>query len=225
VDIAWKILATLGLVALNGYFVAAEFAAVGARASRLEAEANKGSFLPRLGLEIKKKLDLYLSACQLGVTLASLGLGAVTEPAVVALLEPVLGWLGFHSPAPGQHHLIAFIVALTISRRSMSAGEQRPRTGDLFSDRAPPILAAAGRLHPPAHRLLNSVSNGRSASPGRHHVGRTAGRPHGGGAPPPSWPSRWPRAHRQGARADPQARLSSATEGAADHDAALRSTI
>ena len=76
----WKILATLGLVALNGYFVAAEFAAVGARASRLEADAQR-SLLSRLALEVKRKLDLYLSTCQLGITIASLGLGAVTEPA------------------------------------------------------------------------------------------------------------------------------------------------
>ena len=53
-DVLWKILATLGLVALNGYFVAAEFAAVGARASRLEADAARGSLLARLGLEVKK---------------------------------------------------------------------------------------------------------------------------------------------------------------------------
>ena len=53
VDMVWKILATLGLVALNGYFVAAEFAAVGARASRLEQEA-ENSLLARMALEIKQ---------------------------------------------------------------------------------------------------------------------------------------------------------------------------
>src|SRR6185295_17858771 len=89
VDIAWRILATLGLVALNGYFVAAEFAAVGARASRLEIDA-AGSFLARLSLTVKNRLDLYLSSCQLGITIASLGLGAVTEPAVAAVIDPAL---------------------------------------------------------------------------------------------------------------------------------------
>src|SRR5687768_10427152 len=81
VDVVWKIVATLALVALNGYFVAAEFAAVGARASRLETEATH-SLLARMALQVKRKLDLYLSTCQLGITIASLGLGAVTEPAV-----------------------------------------------------------------------------------------------------------------------------------------------
>jgi CBS domain containing-hemolysin-like protein len=180
VHIAWKILATLGLVALNGYFVAAEFAAVGARASRLEAEADKGSFLARLALEVKKKLDLYLSACQLGITLASLGLGAVTEPAVVALLEPVLGFLGFHPPAPGQHHLVAFIVALTISTSlHVVVGEQAPKNwAILHSDRALPLLAgpltAFTYLFYPLIWLLNTVSNallrltGVDVSPGAH---------------------------------------------------------
>ena len=77
-ETVWKILATLGLVALNGFFVAAEFAAVGARASRIEADADR-SVLAQLSRHIKERLDLYLSSCQLGVTLASLGLGAVID--------------------------------------------------------------------------------------------------------------------------------------------------
>src|SRR5204863_8906683 len=89
VEIVWKILATLGLVALNGYFVAAEFAAVSARASRLETAA-QNSLLARLAWEVKRKLDLYLSTCQLGITIASLALGAVIEPLVAAMLDPVL---------------------------------------------------------------------------------------------------------------------------------------
>ena len=99
-DPFWKILATLGLVFTNGFFVAAEFAAVSARASRLETETSKG-LLVRLSLEIKRRLDLYLSSCQLGVTLASLGLGAVTEPAVAALLTPLLSF--FHVPPHSIH--------------------------------------------------------------------------------------------------------------------------
>ena len=87
-SVGLKILATLALVATNGYFVAFEFAVVSARASRLEA--SKDSALARLALQTKKRLDLYLSSCQLGVTLASLALGAVTEPAVAELLAPLL---------------------------------------------------------------------------------------------------------------------------------------
>ena len=164
VDIAWKILATLGLVALNGYFVAAEFAAVSARASRLEAEADKGSFLARLAVEVKKRLDLYLSACQLGITVASLGLGAVTEPAVARLVEAPLRWMGFHAPA-GQHHVIAFVIALTISTAlHVVVGEQAPKNwAILYSDRILPLLSpplvAFTYLFYPLIWLLNWVSN------------------------------------------------------------------
>src|SRR5688572_33119599 len=142
-DVVWKILATLALVALNVYFVAAEFAAVGARASRLEAEANKGSFLARLGLEIKKKLDLYLSTCQLGITIASLGLGAVTEPAVATLVEPLLQWLGVAAPLPGQHSATAIAIALAVSTAlHVVVGEVAPKNWAIFyPDRLLPVLA------------------------------------------------------------------------------------
>jgi len=165
VDIAWKILATLGLVALNGYFVASEFAAVSARASRLEAEAEKGNFLARLAVDIKRRLDLYLSACQLGITVASLGLGAVTEPAVAALLKIPLGWIGLHAPEGGQHHVVSFVIALTISTAlHVVVGEQAPKNwAILYSDRILPLLApglvAFTYLFYPLIWLLNWVSN------------------------------------------------------------------
>src|SRR5439155_13811261 len=106
----WRILATLGLVALNGYFVASEFAAVGARLSRLEVEA-RTSLLARMALAVKQKLDLYLSSCQLGITLASLGLGAVTEPAVAVIIWKPLRLLG----VPEHNiHVVAFTIAMGV---------------------------------------------------------------------------------------------------------------
>jgi len=138
VDTAWRILATLTLVGLNGYFVASEFAAVGARQSRLEAES-KG-FLQRLALRVKQRLDLYLSSCQLGVTLASLGLGAVTEPAVASLLIPILR-LG-NIPEKDMY-AISFAVALGISTSlHIVIGEQAPKNWSIRNaDVALPILA------------------------------------------------------------------------------------
>lgn len=139
-EIVWKILATLGLVFLNGYFVAAEFSAVSARMSRLESEAEK-NLLSRLALEIKRKLDLYLSSCQLGITLASLGLGAVTEPAVAAVLAPLLKLIGI-----SEHniHAISFTVAMAISTAlHIVVGEQAPKNWSIqFADRVLPLLAA-----------------------------------------------------------------------------------
>ena len=165
VDIAWKILATLGLVAANGYFVACEFAAVGARTSRLELAA-PSSFLARLGLSIKHKLDLYLSTCQLGITMASLGLGYVTEPAVAAVLDTPLAWLGLQ-PLPGQHHhYIAVLIALAISTSlHVVVGEVAPKNWAIFfPDKLLPVLAlplvAFTYIFYPAIWLLNSASNG-----------------------------------------------------------------
>lgn len=158
-----KILATLGLVALNGYFVAAEFAAVGARTTRLEVEA-RTSVLSSLALKIKHRLDLYLSTCQLGITIASLGLGYVTEPAVAAQLEPLLDWLGFHNPT-GGHHPLAIVIALGISTSlHVVVGEVAPKNWAILNpDRllpvlAPPLLAVTFILYP-AIWALNSASN------------------------------------------------------------------
>jgi CBS domain containing-hemolysin-like protein len=138
VDVLLKIVATLGLVGLNAYFVAFEFAVVGARASRLEAQESK-SLLARLALETKRKLDLYLSSCQLGVTLASLGLGAITAPAVAAILAPLL--MRLHVPARTLPDL-SFAVALALSTSlHIVIGEQVPKNWSIrYADRVLPIL-------------------------------------------------------------------------------------
>jgi CBS domain containing-hemolysin-like protein len=165
VDVLWKILATLGLVALNGYFVAVEFAAVSARASRLEQLAGE-SLLARLAAEVKRRLDLYLSTCQLGITIASLALGYVTEPAVVRLLEPVMGWFGVHHRPDGQHHPAAIVVALGVSTAlHVVVGEQAPKNWAIqYGDRLLPLLAppliAFTYLFYPFIWLLNAASNG-----------------------------------------------------------------
>ncbi len=141
IDITWKILATLGLVVLNGYFVAAEFAAVGARLSRLQLLA-ESSMLARAAIAIKHKLDLYLSTCQLGITIASLGLGAVTEPAIAALLDPLLAQFGFTIP-PGGHSALAIAIALTIATAlHVVVGEVAPKNFAIYyPDRLLPVLA------------------------------------------------------------------------------------
>lgn len=138
-DIVLKILATLALVATNAFFVASEFASVGARTTRLAALAEK-SFLARLALRIKRQLNLYLAACQVGVTLASLGLGAVTEPLVAAMLDPLLKGLHFTGH---DLEIISFIIALGISSSlHIVIGEQAPKTWAIrFADRALPIIA------------------------------------------------------------------------------------
>lgn len=123
-DLFWKIIATLALVALNGFFVAAEFAAVSARLTRLETESQTRLF-SRLALRIKRQLDLYLSSCQLGVTLASLALGAVTEPVVTLILAKPLLWLHLTNH---DMHIVGFTLAMAINTvLHIVLGEQAPK--------------------------------------------------------------------------------------------------
>ena len=160
-DIVWKILATLGLVLLNAYFVAVEFAAVGARQSRLELSA-KNSLLARMALKIKQRLDLYLSACQLGVTIASLGLGAVTEPAVAYIMQRPIQLL--HVSAATQHD-IAFGIAFALSiGLHIVIGEQAPKNWAILNpDRILPLLSMPlvifSAIFFPFIWLLNWASN------------------------------------------------------------------
>src|SRR3990172_8503621 len=84
-----KIVAVIFLVLLNGFFVATEFALVKVRQTQLEPMAGRNHKRAGMALQLTKHLDAYLSACQLGITLASLGLGWIGEPIFADLLQPV----------------------------------------------------------------------------------------------------------------------------------------
>jgi CBS domain containing-hemolysin-like protein len=88
---ALLLLAVLVLVLLNGFFVAAEFALVRVRRSRVEEEAEQGVRSAALVLRLLDDLSRYLAACQLGITLTSLGIGFLGEPAVATIFEDLLG--------------------------------------------------------------------------------------------------------------------------------------
>src|SRR3954454_19796417 len=81
------------LVLLNGLFVAAEFALVRSRRSRIEVMAKEGIGGAESALEELGRLDEYLSACQVGITMASIGIGFLGEPSLARLLEPIFGGL------------------------------------------------------------------------------------------------------------------------------------
>lgn len=110
---AFDIFITLFLVLLNGFFVAAEFAIVKVRASRIEMKAQNGNSAAILSSKIISNLDGYLAATQLGITLASLGLGWVGEPVVSKIILAIMHGLGF-SPDPELAHQIALPVAFAI---------------------------------------------------------------------------------------------------------------
>lgn len=118
-----KLLAMLGLVALNGFFVAVEFASVTARSTRLGLA--RPTMANRAALLIKSRLDLFLSSCQFGNTLAALALGAVTAPAVVSLLAPLTALLRMSITS---QHVLAFLIsfALVVSLQIV-IGEQTPK--------------------------------------------------------------------------------------------------
>lgn len=119
------------LVLLNGFFVAAEFALVKVRATQLDALIEEGpaGVRPhaRLARHILRRLDPYLSATQLGITLASLGLGWVGEPALAHLVEPLLAYMGITDPA--TIHTVALTIAFTlISFLHIVVGEIAPKS-------------------------------------------------------------------------------------------------
>jgi CBS domain containing-hemolysin-like protein len=121
--IAINLVAVLLLVAANGFFVAAEFAFVGVRSSRIETLAASGSNAAKRLMRVLGNLNAYLSACQLGITLASLALGWIGEPAVAHLLESPLSGLSETS-----RHLIAFLIAFAIiTSLHIVLGEQAPK--------------------------------------------------------------------------------------------------
>jgi len=123
------LLALLGfaLVFLNGFFVAAEFAIVKLRRTQAEELGRLHGVRGRVLRTVRTHLDAYLSACQLGITLASLGLGWIGEPAFARLLEPVLAHFGVTDPK--LLHSIAFAAAFAfISFLHIVLGELAPKS-------------------------------------------------------------------------------------------------
>lgn len=125
-QILFNAIVVLFLVAVNGFFVAAEFSLVKIRPSRLTQLINEGSQQARFVQKITLKLDSYLSACQLGITLASLGLGWVGEPAVARIIEPLFTY--FKAPEAAVH-TISFAIAFTIiTMLHIVIGELAPKS-------------------------------------------------------------------------------------------------
>ena len=159
----------LGLVALfvlvlvNGFFVAAEFALVSVRRTRIDQLAEEGNSTAQATQRALQNLDLYIAATQLGITMASLGIGFVAEPAIEHLLEPLL-----HDTAlqDAQKKAIAFGTAFAISTvlhivfgelAPKSWALQRPEQVSLMVTR--PLLVFAG-IFRWAIRGLNALGNG-----------------------------------------------------------------
>ena len=126
VTIVINIIAVFILVALNGFFVAAEFSMVKIRLGRLETLMKEGNSSAQYAHAVSSELDKYLSACQLGITLASLGLGWIGEPAVANMIRPLLAGFGIAEDAIST---IAFLLAFSvITALHIVLGELVPKT-------------------------------------------------------------------------------------------------
>ena len=124
--IVLKIVAVLVLVLLNGFFVASEFAIVKIRDTQLQPLVKEGNSRARIAQDVVAQLDRYLSAAQLGITLASLALGWIGEPVFATLLKPLMLWMQITSE--NAQHTISFIVGFSaITFLHITAGEQAPK--------------------------------------------------------------------------------------------------
>lgn len=145
---ALSIASVVLLVAANGFFVASEFALVAVRKSRIEAQAAEGDAAAIRLLGMLNNLNAYISATQLGITLSSLGLGWLGEPAVASLLEPALVWIGSVTGATflasgAVLHTISFAIAFSfITFLHIVFGELAPKTAALeLSERVSFVIA------------------------------------------------------------------------------------
>lgn len=162
ISLLWIMIA-LSLVLLNAFFVAAEFGMVRLRSSRIEIIEETYGLRGKILSRVHNNLDSYLSACQLGITLASLGLGWIGEPAFSALLEPVFIFFGVTSP--NTIEFLSFFVAFSfLSFLHIVVGELMPkslaiRQSEQISVWTAIPLYAFYWLMFPAIWLLNTCSN------------------------------------------------------------------
>jgi CBS domain containing-hemolysin-like protein len=160
---AGALIAGVVLLALNGFFVAAEFALLASRRSRIEQLAEEGSRAAVSALAGLKELSLMLAGAQLGITMASFGLGAIAEPALATGFEHLLERFDLPSAAI---HAIAFTVALSIVVfLHMVVGEMAPKSLSIANpERAALALARPFRAFTlvvrPFLHVLNVMANG-----------------------------------------------------------------
>ena len=149
------------LVLLNGFFVAAEFAFVRSRRGTLEAERQEGKRGAGAAMTVIDDLSRYLSSCQLGITLTSLGIGFLGEPAVADLIEPLFGDLS-HGVTLAISLAIAYLLTTSLH---ITIGEQVPKIYAIQKSEpmarlvARPLIVFT-RIFRPFIALLNGASNG-----------------------------------------------------------------
>jgi putative hemolysin len=162
--IASKLLAVMVLVLANGFFVAAEFALVGMRRSRVEQLIAEGHPQAPALQRAVIHLDAYLAATQLGITMSSLGLGWIGEPALAVLIEPAFHWLPKSFAAISSHTLAGIIAFFIITALHIVLGELAPKSLALQRAEGTAIAIVSPlelylTIFRPVVRFLNSLGN------------------------------------------------------------------
>ena len=149
------------LLALTAFFVASEFAVVKIRRSRIDQLIAEGNQKAVVAKKVVGDLDYYLSACQLGITVTALGLGAFSKPFVKELLNPVFDWL---SVSEGLASIISYAISLAVvTYLHVVVGEMAPKTLAIeFSEKSTLLLAGPlywfGKIMYPFIQVLNGTS-------------------------------------------------------------------
>lgn len=156
------LIASLFLLAANGFFVASEFALVAAKRHRLAEKAASGSRAARLAVQGGKQLTVTLAGAQLGITLCTLGLGALAKPAVAKLLDPVLAAIGLPEQVA---YVVAFLISIVlVVFLHMVIGEMAPKSWAISHPERSALALAIPfegyiRVTKPLLRLLNGAAN------------------------------------------------------------------
>jgi CBS domain containing-hemolysin-like protein len=178
--IAWRLVAVVGLVLANAFFVASEFALVSVRRSRIESLAGQGHRSARLVQDTLQRLNYYISAAQLWITVASLVLGWMSEVALAALFDRIFAQFGYAPNPVAAHSAAAITIGLALGTfLHIVVGEQAPKTFALitperiafFVVRPLRWFAAATK---PFTWLLNASSSGLLRLFGVHPVDESA---------------------------------------------------
>ncbi|MGH7699549.1 MAG: hemolysin family protein [Gemmatimonadales bacterium] len=165
-DAVWlRLLAVALLVAANAFFVAAEFALVAARRTRIDAMIRRGDSKARVVKRTIQSLDKYISGTQLGITLASLGLGWIGEPALASTIESAFRWLPAGAAPIATHGVAVTIAFAIITFLHIVLGELAPKALALLHPEqtsrwvAPPLILFTIATNPFIW-LLNGTANG-----------------------------------------------------------------
>ncbi|MCL6457469.1 MAG: hemolysin family protein [Gorillibacterium sp.] len=169
-DLQWgriglNLLLVLFLVGINAFFVAAEFSLVKIRRTRLQELVSQGNGKAKHAMIVTDKLDTYLSASQLGITLASLGIGYIGEPAIAELIfEPLLSSAGIEN-SPLAHVLSFLFTFATITFLHIVLGEQAPKNFAIQKAEGTALwlsgmLILFTKIFKPFIWVLNAASNG-----------------------------------------------------------------